>query len=69
MIKGSKQPDPEMTQLVELWETNLLKDLVEKMNSMHKQMENLHRNMDTTKKKGVMKMLEINSKISPQNQK
>lgn len=50
MINGSKQPDQRMTQVMKLPETNLLKDPVEKTNNMHKQMENMSRNTETTKK-------------------
>lgn len=50
MINESKQPDPRMIQATELSGTNLLKEPGGETNNIYKQMENLSRNTETTKK-------------------
>jgi hypothetical protein len=45
VTKGTKQPDPEMTQKL------MLRSLIKKINNMHRKMENLSREMKTRKER------------------
>lgn len=62
-IKQSTEPDSVMTQTLELSDrnfmVNIVKDLVEKMDSTLAQVGNFSRDMKTEKKKSKLQMLEI----------